>query len=56
MEVAEGDKVALEQPRQEAEIHTVSKLRVQIVNLQIDLQTRSYKTFFTAVMTFELVV
>ena len=37
MEVEERDEVPLKQPDQEAEIHTVRELRVQIVDLEVDL-------------------
>lgn len=37
VEVVERDKVALEQPGEQAQVHAVSKLRVQIRHLQVDL-------------------
>ena len=38
MEVTEGHEVALKQPRQKTEVHPVSKLRVKIIHLQVDLE------------------
>ena len=37
MEVEERDEVSLQQPGEEAEIHAVGELRVQIVDLEVDL-------------------
>ena len=37
MEVEERDKVALEEPGEEAEVHPVGELRVQVVHLEVDL-------------------
>ena len=37
VEVEERDEVPLKQPGEEAEIHTVRELRVQIVDLEVDL-------------------
>ena len=38
MEVVERDKVSLEESREEAEVNPVSKLTVQIIHLQVDLE------------------
>ena len=40
MEVTERHEVALEQPAQEAQVHPVSELGVQVTNLQVDLEQK----------------
>ena len=40
MEVAERHEVALEKPAQEAQVHPVSELGVQVTNLQVDLEQK----------------
>ena len=38
MEVVERDEVSLEESREKAEVNPVSKLTVQIIHLQVDLE------------------
>ena len=39
MEVVERDEVSLEESREKAEVNPVSKLTVQIIHLQVDLES-----------------
>lgn len=49
MEVAEGHEITLQQPRQEAEVHPIGKLRVKIIHLQVDLEI--YDNYFSCQVT-----
>ena len=37
MKVVQRDEISVQKPAQETEIHTVSELRVEVRNLQVDL-------------------
>ena len=42
MEIIERHEVPLQQAREEAEINSVSKLTVQIIHFQVDLEHNRY--------------